>query len=129
MKKIKWMLLITVGLALAGSSYAQQPVKSENIKNMDNIKTAHDSTKPVSAKLIFTGSENSTRALQIKKDGLLAEHVSATEALLICISGEVFYEDEKKNRFTLKQGDYLFIVPNVKHWVKGLQDSQLLLIK
>lgn len=96
---------------------------------MDNIINAHDSTKTVSAPLIFKGSKGETRALQIKKDGLLKEHITETDAFLICISGEVVYEDEKKNTCNLKPGDFVRIQPHVKHWVKGIEDSQLLLIK
>ena len=124
MKTGKLTLLLLTGSMTASSLFAQ-----ENKIIMKNIKQVHDSTTTVSANLIFSGTENSTRALQIKKDGLLAEHTTKTEAMLICVSGEVIYEDEKKKRFTLKQGDYLLIVPMVKHWVKGIEDSQLLLIK
>ena len=37
--------------------------------------------------------------------------------------------NEKNEKYTLQAGDFYHIEPNVKHWVKGIQDSQLLLLK
>ena len=119
------MLLFTI------SAYAQEASheKHRTTKQMMNISQMNDSTKAVSVQLIFEGSKGETRALQIKKDGLLKEHITETEAFLICVSGEVIYEDEKKNKYGLKPGDFVRIEPHVKHWVKGIQDSQLMLLK
>ena len=79
--------------------------------------------------MLFKSAVGETRTLQILKDGLLREHVTQTEAILICVSGEVLYEDENKTTQILFSGDFVRIEPMVKHWVKGIQDSQLLLIK
>jgi len=67
--------------------------------------------------------------LQINKDRLLEEHVTKVEALLVCVADEVVYGDENGLRQTFLNGDYLRIPPMVKHWVRGVQDCQLLLIK
>jgi quercetin dioxygenase-like cupin family protein len=39
------------------------------------------------------------------------------------------FENETGLKETLKSGDYVNIEPMVKHWVKGIKESQLLLIK
>lgn len=105
---------------------AQELKKEEKI---DNIKNLHNNNENLSVKQLFKGKEGITRSLQLKKDALLKEHITKIEALLICISGEALYEDEKGNKKSLKIGDYIIIEPMVKHWVKATEDSQLLLIK
>lgn len=96
---------------------------------MTNISSMHEATKPVSAKPLFKAQEGSVAALQIQKDGLLDKHTTKVEALLVCVVGEVVFENEKGFKQTLINGDYVKIEPMVTHWVKGVQDSQLLLIK
>lgn len=121
--------LLTI-LLMSTASFAQNVVQKNNdmapVKKLNNL---HDSTKSLSVNLFFKGIEGTTRSLQIKKDGLLPEHTTKTEALLICVSGEVVFENEKNEKHTLQAGDFYHIEPNVKHWVKGIQDSQLLLLK
>ena len=96
---------------------------------MNNIKNLHKSEQAVSAQLFFRGSEGTVRALQIQQNALLKEHMTQTPALLLCVVGEVVYEDEQNKQYTLQCGDYVAIEPLVKHWVKAIVDSQLLLIK
>ena len=96
---------------------------------MTNISSMHEATKPVSAKPLFKGQEGTVAALQIKKDGLLDKHITKVEALLVCVAGEVIFENEKGFKQTLTNGDFIKIEPMVTHWIKGVQDSQLLLIK
>ena len=100
-----------------------------NNRTMTNISSFHQATKPVSAKPFFKGPEGTVAALQIKKDGLLDKHITKVEALLVCVAGEVVFENEKGFKQTLTNGDFVKIEPQVMHWVKGVQDSQLLLIK
>ena len=100
-----------------------------NNRTMTNISSFHEATKPVSAKPFFKGPEGTVAALQIKKDGLLDKHITKVEALLVCVAGEVVFENEKGFKQTLTNGDFIKIEPQVMHWVKGVQDSQLLLIK
>ncbi len=100
-----------------------------NNRTMTNISSFHEATKPVSAKPFFKGQEGTVAALQIKKDGLLDKHITKVEALLVCVAGEVVFENEKGFNQTLTNGDFVKIEPQVMHWVKGVQDSQLLLIK
>lgn len=94
-----------------------------------NIGSMHDPAKAISAKPLFKGQEGTVNALQIHKDGLLDKHTTRVPALLVCVAGEVVFENEKGVKHTLANGDYVLIEPLVTHWVKGVQNSQLLLIK
>jgi quercetin dioxygenase-like cupin family protein len=100
-----------------------------NSRSMSNISSMHETTKAVSAKPLFKGQEGVVNALQIQKDGLLDKHITQLPALLVCVAGEVVFENEKGFKQTLINGDYINIEPMITHWVKGVQDSQLLLIK
>lgn len=93
-----------------------------------NVKENHAPDAPVSAKSIFKGEGNAI-SLQILQGETLKEHVTKVPALLICISGEVVFENELDQRFPLNTGDSVNIAPNVKHWVVANTDSQLLLLK
>ena len=94
-----------------------------------NIKTIHTSDKEVSAKALFKGDLGTATAIQLQENGVLKEHITKTPALLLCIVGEVIYEDETKKIVELGEGDYVNIQPNIKHWLKGNTRSHLILIK
>ena len=94
-----------------------------------NIKSIHTEEKPVSAKRIFSTTEGNITALQITAGGVLAEHITKVPALLLCINGSVVFKNENGITENLLSGDMVNIEPNVKHWVEGIQDSQLVLIK
>lgn len=94
-----------------------------------NLREIHTEPREVSAKPLFTTSEGTVNTLQIRENALLKEHTTKVPALLICVSGEVVFENEKGFKQSLASGDYVLIEPLVKHWVKGVLDSQLLLIK
>ena len=94
-----------------------------------NIKELHTQEKPVSATSLFKSELGNATAMQILKGGKLKEHVSKIPALLLCMEGEAIFENEKGLKETLKSGDYINIDPMVKHWVEGVMDSQLILIK
>lgn len=93
-----------------------------------NIKDLHTTEKPVSATQLFKG-EGTLISLQILKGEQLKEHITKVPAILICISGNVLYGDEKGQEITLSPGDYVEIEPMVKHWVDGKETSQLVLMK
>ncbi len=93
-----------------------------------NIKNNHQTEKPVSATQLFKG-EGVATALQILQNQQLKEHTTKVPALLICIVGEVVFENEKGIKETLQCGDYINIEPMVRHWVIGNVDSQLVLLK
>ena len=69
------------------------------------------------------------RGKRIKKNKQLKEHLTPIPALLVCIAGKAEFNNVKEERQTLLPGDYVHIEPNVMHWVDGLEDSQLILVK
>jgi quercetin dioxygenase-like cupin family protein len=93
-----------------------------------NLKSNHSNDKPVSAVPLFKG-EGVATALQILQNQELKEHMTKVKALLICIVGEVVFENEKGIKETLQSGEFVNIEPLVKHWIIGNKDSQLLLLK
>ena len=94
-----------------------------------NIKDLHTKLKPVSAIPHFKAAEGNVTAIQILNNQLLKEHTTKMPALLVCVTGEVVFENEKGIKEILLPGDYVHIGPMIKHSVKGIEDSQLLLIK
>lgn len=94
-----------------------------------NIKDLHKKSKAVSLIPHFKAIEGNVIAIQILFNELLTEHKSILPALFICIEGEAIYEEEHGVKKILKPGDFVNIEPNVKHWVSGKIDSQLILIK
>jgi quercetin dioxygenase-like cupin family protein len=94
-----------------------------------NIKELHTQEKPVSATSLFKSELGNATAIKIQKDGELKEHITKTPALLICVEGEVIFENEKRIKEKLLSGDFVNIEPMVKHWVVGTIESQLILIK
>lgn len=93
-----------------------------------NLQDNHTTEKPVSAIPLFKG-EGTAISLQILQNQKLKEHSTKIPALLICVAGEVVFEDENGIKVTLQSGDYIPIEPLVKHWVVGKVDSQLVLLK
>ncbi len=93
-----------------------------------NIKDKH-SENVVSAYSIFKGVEGSATAIQIKKREQLKEHITKTEAFLICIMGSAHFKNEKGEVHELKSGDCVLIEPMVKHWVDAIESTQLVLLK
>ena len=94
-----------------------------------NIKELHTEEKPVSATSIFKSDLGNATAIQILAGEKLKEHITNLPALLICITGKVVFENEKGVNETLIPGDFVNIEPMVKHWVEGIETSQLILIK
>lgn len=94
-----------------------------------NIKELHTQEIPVSATSLFKSEKGNAIAIQILKGEKLKEHTTKSTALLICLEGEVIFENEKGIKETLREGDYVNIESMVKHWVDGIVKSQLILIK
>jgi quercetin dioxygenase-like cupin family protein len=94
-----------------------------------NIESLHNQDKEVSAQSLFKGETGIATAIQLQKNGFLKEHISKTPALLLCIKGRVIYRDEMDKEIELASGDYVHILPNVKHWLEGLEKAQLVLVK
>jgi quercetin dioxygenase-like cupin family protein len=85
--------------------------------------------KPVQAKKLFSTTEGNVNSLRILAGNQLKEHITKVPALLVCVTGEVVFNNEKGVVSPLKSGDYMNIEPMVKHWIDAQQDSYLLLIK
>lgn len=94
-----------------------------------NIKELHTQEKPVSATSLFKSELGNATAIKILKGEKLKEHITKTPALLLCLEGEVIFENENGKKERLISGDYVNIEPMVKHWVEGSSESQLILIK
>lgn len=94
-----------------------------------NIQQLHPVAKGVSFLALFKGEEGVTKSMHLSKGGEVPRHQSKTPALLICIVGEIVFENEKGVKETLKQGDYVIIESLVDHWMTSVTDSYLLLIK
>lgn len=94
-----------------------------------NIQTFHTEDKPLQTKIIFTASEGKVISIQMEKDAILKEHITKVPAMLICINGEVCFENEHNMTQVLKNGDYINIEENVKHWLTASMKSNLILIK
>lgn len=92
------------------------------------LKELHDNCS-VSTKSISTKISTPVISIQSLKNELLKEHLTQTTAVLVCVQGFVEYEDENAQVKPLRPGDFIEITPMVKHWVKALENSQLLLIK
>lgn len=94
-----------------------------------NIKELHTQNKPVSVSSLFKNNQCNVTAIQILKNEKLDEHTTKVPALLICVEGEVVFENKNGVKLTLISGDYIDIDPIIVHWVIGTKESQLLLIK
>lgn len=130
MKSNRYIFLLLLFISINNFSFAQ--LNNSIKKEMDRFNTLmnlHDSSKSLSVQMLFKATEGGVRSLQINKDGILPEHITEVPAILICVTGQVIFEDEKGAKQILKSGEFYRIEPKVKHWVKGLDNSQLLLIK
>lgn len=92
-----------------------------------NLQALHHTQKGGSTKLLFKTSEGPVTALKILENAQLNEHSTKVPALFVCTSGKVVFENGLKQQ--LSSCGYIHIEPYVKHGVKGVRHSKLLLIK
>ena len=90
--------------------------------------TNHDA-KPLSAIPVFKSFQGNVIAIALKQRGHLPAHITPIPAALVCVSGKVSFQNEKGIDVTLSPGEYIEIEPNVEHWLEGVEDAQMLLIK
>ncbi len=93
------------------------------------LKNLHTENKPVQTQVLFEPKEAKVISLQIAKGEVLKEHVSKIPALLVCISGNAVFSDEKGAVINLQSGVYVMIEENVKHAVNAIEESNFLLMK
>ena len=94
--------------------------------NLKNIIENKD--KPVIAKNILKDKGAAT-LLKLKKDAILREHESMTNAMLVLLSGNVIYEEQERQEILSTHLDYLYIPKKITHKVSATEDSLLLLIQ
>jgi quercetin dioxygenase-like cupin family protein len=94
-----------------------------------NLNELNPDNKQLATKSIFKTEGAQTIAITLKKGGQLSKHMTKTEALLLCVSGEAKFGNENGVEETLTTGSYVHIEANVIHWVDGLADAQLVLVK
>ncbi|MFZ1282470.1 MAG: hypothetical protein WAR59_16645 [Ignavibacteriaceae bacterium] len=93
------------------------------------LKNLHTENKPVQTQLLFEPKDAKVISLQIAKGETLKEHVSKIPALLVCISGNAVFTDDKGTVVNLNSGTYVTIEENVKHAIKAIDESNFLLMK
>ena len=93
------------------------------------LKNLHTENKPVQTQLLFEPKDAKVISLQIAKGETLKEHISKIPALLVCISGNAVFTDDKGTVVNLNSGTYVMIEENVKHAVKAFAESNFLLMK
>ena len=93
------------------------------------LKNLHTENKPVQTQLLFEPKDAKVISLQIAKGETLKEHVSKVPALLVCVSGNAVFTNEKGTVINLSSGDYVMIEENIKHAVKAMEESNFLLVK
>jgi len=93
------------------------------------LKNLHTANKPVQTQLLFVPTESKVISLQIAKGETLKEHVSKIPALLVCVSGNAIFTDEKGLVINLNSGAYVIIEENIKHAIQAIEESDFLLIK
>lgn len=93
-----------------------------------NIQELHPQEKDISLMTVFKG-EGTASAMRILAHKTLKKHITKTPALLVCVTGKVAFNNEKGIEQILEPGDYVEIEPMVRHWVDGIMDSHLLLLK
>jgi quercetin dioxygenase-like cupin family protein len=94
-----------------------------------NLKNLHSENKPVQTQSLFLTTEGKVISLQIAAGEQLKEHITKVTALLVCVSGEAIFHDEKGKSIELKSGDYINIEANLKHWIDAKEESNFILIK
>ena len=123
MKYIKTLITLSIILiSIRGFSQTNNNTKM-------NLKDLHEEKIGVQTNMMFTATDGKIISLQILKNNQLKEHITNVPALLICVTGNAIYEDEKGNKLSLFSGDFIKIEPKVKHWINGIEDSNLLLVK
>jgi quercetin dioxygenase-like cupin family protein len=94
-----------------------------------NLKNVHTENKAVQTKVLFEPTESKVISLQIAAGETLKEHVSKIPALLVCVSGNAVFTDEKGSVVNLKSGVYVMIEENIKHAIKAIEESNFILAK
>ncbi|TDR25583.1 MULTISPECIES: cupin domain-containing protein [Flavobacterium] len=123
---MKQIAIIAVLSIVIGCKTSESNLKTTNTMN---LKSLHTEQKAVQTQILFQPTEAKVISLQIAKNEQLAEHITKVPALLVCVSGNATYNDEKGEKINLKSGSYVNIPINIKHWIDAHEESNFLLIK
>lgn len=123
MKQIAIIAVLSIAI---GCKTSESNLKTTNTMN---LKSLHTEQKAVQTQILFQPTEAKVISLQIAKNEQLAEHITKVPALLVCVSGNATYNDEKGEKINLKSGSYVNIPINIKHWIDAHEESNFLLIK
>jgi quercetin dioxygenase-like cupin family protein len=94
-----------------------------------NITELHQNTKAISTASLFKTESGNVTSIQILANEQLKEHITKVPALLVCMTGNAIFENERGVKISLTTGDYVNIEPNIKHWINANSKSNLILIK
>ena len=89
----------------------------------------HNTTLPVSLISLFESQVGITSSLYIMEGVYLENQTINIPALLICVEGKLIYQDESGRDEVLDTGDLINIKPLIKYSLRGLTNSQTLIIK
>ena len=123
---MKQIAIIAVLSIVIGCKTSESNLKTTNTMN---LKSLHTEQKAVQTQILFQPTEAKVISLQIAKNEQLAENITKVPALLVCVSGNATYNDEKGEKINLKSGSYVNIPINIKHWIDAHEESNFLLIK
>lgn len=94
-----------------------------------HLEALHERDKEVSAASAFSGEHGTVTAIHLKANAELKEHLSKSAAWLLCVNGEVNYEDERGYSVLLHSGEFQAIEPMLRHRLLAKEDSHLILVK
>jgi quercetin dioxygenase-like cupin family protein len=93
-----------------------------------NLSDQH-AAQEVSVYPLLEMKEGRVVALRIQRGSQLKPHISNRPAILLCVNGHARYSNELNEDHELRSGDLVHIEPMVKHWVKGLETTDFILLK
>ena len=93
------------------------------------IKDKHNTALPVSMISLFESQVGITSSLYIMEGVYLENQIIQVPALLVCVEGKLIYQDENGKDEVLDSGDLINIRPLIKYSLRGLTNSQTLIIK
>ncbi|MCF8246937.1 MAG: hypothetical protein K9J37_18475 [Saprospiraceae bacterium] len=94
--------------------------------NLLELQTATE--KGVSTQNVLKEKASAT-LISIKKDAVLKEHQSMTNAMLVLLSGKAVYEEKDRTENLSAALDFVRIPAHATHKLTGIEDAKLLLIQ
>ncbi len=82
----------------------------------------------INAKVLLKKEDSALLLIAIKKDQLMPDHISPTDAFLYVIEGEVEFRT-KNNNYEVDKNEIFAIKANEPHCVFGKQDSKIMVVR